>query len=70
MKETTGKEIQRVAIVGTGLMGHGIAQAFVVKCYYVNLLSRNTDSLVKAVEEIKWSLGKLIKKGSIMNGEA
>ena len=69
MKETTGKEIQRVAIVGTGLMGHGIAQAFAVKGYYVNLLSRNTDSLVKAVEEIKWSLGKFVKKGSISSSE-
>jgi len=51
-------------------MGHGIAQAFAVKGYDVNLLSRNTDSLVKAVEEIKWSLGKFVKKGAISSGEA
>ena len=50
-------------------MGHGIAQAFAVKGYDVNLLSRNTDSLVKAVEEIKWSLGKFVKKGSISSSE-
>ena len=70
MKETAGKTIQRVAVIGTGLMGHGIAQAFAVKGYNVNLLSRNTDSLVKAVEEIKWSLGKFVKKGAISSGEA
>ena len=70
MKKTTDKEIQRVAVIGTGLMGHGIAQAFAVKGYEVNLLSRNKDSLKKAVKEIEWSLGKFVKKGAISNGEA
>ena len=65
MKETTDKEIQRVAVVGTGLMGHGIAQAFAVKGYDVNLLSRNKDSLKKALEEIAWSLNKFVKKAAI-----
>ncbi len=66
----TGKEIQRVAVIGTGLMGHGIAQAFAVKGYEVNLLSRNKGSLKKAVQEIDWSLGKFVKKGAISSGEA
>ena len=70
MKETTGEEIQRVAVIGTGLMGHGIAQAFAVKGYEVNLLSRSRDSLKKAVQEIEWSLGKFVKKGAIGSGEA
>ncbi|MCK4884925.1 3-hydroxyacyl-CoA dehydrogenase [Candidatus Bathyarchaeota archaeon] len=70
MKKTTDKEIQRVAVIGTGLMGHGIAQAFAVKGYEVNLLSRNKDSLKKAVQEIEWSLGKFVKKGAIGSGEA
>jgi len=70
VKETTRKEIQHVAVIGTGLMGHGIAQAFAVKGYDVNLLSRNPDSLVKAVEKIKWSLGKFVKKGAINSYEA
>jgi len=70
VKETTGKEIQRVAVIGTGLMGHGIAQAFALKGYDVNLLSRNSDSLAKAVQEIKWSLGKFVKKGAISSGES
>ena len=50
---TTGREIQRVAVIGTGLMGHGIAQAFAVKGYQVNLLSRSNHSLKKAVQEIR-----------------
>jgi enoyl-CoA hydratase/3-hydroxyacyl-CoA dehydrogenase len=70
VKETTGEEIQRVAVIGTGLMGHGIAQAFAVKGYEVNLLSRSKDSLEKAVQEIEWSLGKFVEKGRISRDEA
>jgi enoyl-CoA hydratase/3-hydroxyacyl-CoA dehydrogenase len=70
VKETTGEEIQRVAVIGTGLMGHGIAQAFAVKGYEVNLLSRSKDSLKKAVQEIEWSLGKFVEKGRISRDEA
>jgi enoyl-CoA hydratase/3-hydroxyacyl-CoA dehydrogenase len=70
VKETTGEEIQRVAVVGTGLMGHGIAQAFAVKGYEVNLLSRSKDSLTRAVQEIEWSLDKFVEKGRISRDEA
>ena len=70
MKETTDKEIQRVAVIGTGLMGHGIAQAFAVKGYDVNLLSRSMASLESAVQKIEWSLGKFVNKGVISNDEA
>jgi len=63
-------EIQRVAVVGTGLMGHGIAQSFAMNGYDVNLLSRNKDSLDRAVKEIEWSLGKFVKKGSLNKSEA
>ncbi|PVX23962.1 MAG: 3-hydroxybutyryl-CoA dehydrogenase [Candidatus Bathyarchaeum sp.] len=69
VNETSDTKIQRVAVIGTGLMGHGIAQTFAVKGYDVCLLSRNKDSLDKAVEEIKWSLGKFAKKGAISSVE-
>ena len=70
VKKTANKQIQRVAIIGTGLMGHGIAQTFAVRGYQVNILSRNQDSLNKAVDEIKWSLSKFAKKGIISQEEA
>ena len=70
MKETTGEEIQRVAVIGTGLMGHGIAQALAVRGYEVNLLSRSKGSLKKAVQEIEWSLNKFVEKGGISGDEA
>lgn len=67
---TTGREIRRVAVIGTGLMGHGIAQAFAMKGYDVCLLSRSRDSLDKAVQEIEWSIGKFVDKGVLTKGEA
>lgn len=70
MKTTTAEEIRRVAVIGTGLMGHGIAQAFAVKGYEVRLLSRRKDSLRKAVQEIQWSLNKFVEKGGISRDEA
>lgn len=70
MKETTGEEIKRVAVIGTGLMGHGIAQAFALKGYEVNLLSRSKDSLKKAIQEIEWSLSKFVEKRILSRDEA
>ena len=70
MKETTADEINRIVVIGTGLMGHGIAQAFAMKDYKVNLLSRSKDSLKQALQEIEWSLGKLVEKDRISKDEA
>ena len=69
VRKTTNNEIQRVAIIGTGLMGHGIAQSFAVNGYDVCLLSRSKDSLDKAVQEIKWSLEKFVVKVAISSGD-
>jgi enoyl-CoA hydratase/3-hydroxyacyl-CoA dehydrogenase len=70
VKETISEEVRRVAVVGTGLMGHGIAQAFAQRGYNVNLLSRSENSLSKAIREIKWSLDKFAEKGAISRSEA
>ena len=70
MKETTAEEIKSVAVIGTGLMGHGIAQAFSVKGYKIRLLSRSKTSLKKAVKEIEWSLKKFVEKDQINRDEA
>jgi enoyl-CoA hydratase/3-hydroxyacyl-CoA dehydrogenase len=69
VKETTGEEIKRVAVIGTGLMGHGIAQVFALRGYNVNLLSRNQDSLRRAIQQIEWSLNKFVEKGRINRDE-
>ncbi len=51
-------------------MGHGIAQAFALRGYNVNLLSRSEDSLERAIREIEWSLDKFVEKGTISRNEA
>lgn len=50
-------------------MGHGIAQAFAMNGYDVNLLSRKKDSLERAIQEIRWSLDKFAKKGTISSSD-
>jgi enoyl-CoA hydratase/3-hydroxyacyl-CoA dehydrogenase len=70
VKETTNRKIQRVAVIGTGLMGHGIAQTFAVKGHDVCILSRGKGSLKRAVQEIEWSLDKFVKKGAVGRCEA
>ena len=70
MKETTGEEIKRVAVIGTGLMGPGIAQAFAIGGYNVNLLSRSKGNLDRAFQEIEWSLNKFVEKQIISRNEA
>ncbi len=70
MRSTTGREIRRVAVIGTGLMGHGIAQAFAMRGYEVNLLSRRNESLRKALQEIEWSITKFVEKGKISRDAA
>jgi enoyl-CoA hydratase/3-hydroxyacyl-CoA dehydrogenase len=70
VRSTKDRDIQRVAVIGTGLMGHGIAQAFAVKGYEVNLLSRRNESLRKAVQDIRWSLNKFVEKGRISRDKA
>jgi len=61
----TERAIQHVAVIGAGLMGHGIAQSFAVNGYEVNLLSRSKESLVRALQEIQWSLDKFVEKKEI-----
>ncbi len=69
MRKTADQNIQHVAVVGTGLMGHGIAQAFAVNGFEVTLLSRNESNLERALQKIQWSLSKFAKKGMMTQQE-
>lgn len=70
MKKTTSEEIERVAVIGTGLMGAGIAQTFAMSIYNVNLLSRSKSNLERALQDISWSLNKLVEKRKITSSNA
>ncbi len=58
-------QIRRIAVVGAGTMGHGIAEVAAIAGYEVLLGDINEDILRKALERIRWSLGKLYEKGQV-----
>ncbi|MEM0097050.1 MAG: 3-hydroxyacyl-CoA dehydrogenase/enoyl-CoA hydratase family protein [Conexivisphaerales archaeon] len=58
-------EINKVAIIGAGEMGHGIAELFAMRGYSVNLIDVSQDALQKALQSIRESLGKFVKRGTM-----
>ena len=58
-------EIKNITVLGSGIMGHGIAQISAMAGYNVVLRDIEQQFLDKAMEKIKWSLGKLVSKGKI-----
>lgn len=64
------KEIRKIAVLGAGLMGHGIAQvaAQVAKCE-VNLRDIKQEFLDNGMQMIKGSLQRFLKKGTISEAE-
>ena len=63
-------EIRRIAIVGAGLMGHGIAQEFALANYEVHLHSRTEESLQKAIHNIQANLERLKRLGLVTREQA
>jgi 3-hydroxyacyl-CoA dehydrogenase len=58
-------EIKKVAVIGSGIMGHGIAQVVATAAIGVRLYDLSDDLLKKAEQKISDSLEKGIKKGKI-----
>ena len=56
-------KIEKVGVIGTGFMGTGIAQVTAMAGIDVVINDSNPDAVSKAVENIRWSLGKLQSKG-------
>jgi 3-hydroxybutyryl-CoA dehydrogenase len=54
---------QCVAVIGAGLMGHGIAQIFAAKGYDVSLTDIDEDILAKALKSIRTNLTLLAENG-------
>ncbi len=53
----------RIAVVGAGIMGHGIAQAFAQKGYPVNLYDVDSGVLDKALQSIRSNLCTFVESG-------
>jgi 3-hydroxybutyryl-CoA dehydrogenase len=52
-------EIKQISVIGSGMMGHAIAQEFAVAGYEVILYGRSEDKLKQALAKIKLSLNEL-----------
>jgi 3-hydroxybutyryl-CoA dehydrogenase len=60
--------IEKVLIVGSGLMGAGIAQVCAQVGIQVFLIDVSQEILNRALKNIAWSLGKFIEKGKVTGG--
>jgi len=62
--------IKNITVLGSGVMGHGIAQVSAMSGYNVVLRDVDQQFLDKAMEKIKWSLEKLVSKEKITQAES
>ena len=62
-------EVKNITVLGSGVMGHGIAQVSATAGYNVVLRDIKQEFLDKAMEKIKWSLDKLVSKEKISKEE-
>jgi 3-hydroxybutyryl-CoA dehydrogenase len=56
-------EIQNIAVIGAGLMGHGLAQIFASSGYPVRLMDIEQERLDKAIENIRSNLTLMAERG-------
>ena len=59
------RETQRIAVVGAGTMGSGIAQVAAVAGFDVALCDVSADALARGVERIRVGLDKAVLKGKL-----
>ncbi|MGY5141382.1 MAG: 3-hydroxyacyl-CoA dehydrogenase NAD-binding domain-containing protein [Candidatus Nitrosopumilus sp. Bin_571-38] len=61
--------VKNITVLGSGVMGHGIAQVSATAGYNVVLRDIKQEFLDKAMGKIKWSLDKLVSKEKISREE-
>jgi 3-hydroxybutyryl-CoA dehydrogenase len=57
------ESIKKIAVIGAGTMGHGIAQAFAQAGYQVSMMSRTEKTLNRAFSLIRSSLNTMAEEG-------
>lgn len=70
MRETTRVDIRNITVLGSGVMGHGIAQVSAMAGYNIVLRDIKQEFLDKAVDKIRWSLDKMVSKQKITKEDA
>ena len=61
----TPREIHRIAVLGAGTMGHGIAQVAAAAGYAVIMLDVDSEALARGIQSIERNLAKGIQLGKI-----
>jgi enoyl-CoA hydratase/3-hydroxyacyl-CoA dehydrogenase len=62
--------INKITVLGSGVMGHGIAQVSAMAGYSIVLRDIEQSFLDKAMEKIRWSLNKLVEKQKLSQADA
>ena len=62
--------VKNITVLGSGIMGHGIAQVSAMAGYNIVLRDIEQSFLDKAMEKIRWSLEKLVSKEKITKQES
>ena len=60
----------KIAVIGAGTMGNGIAQVFAAQGNDVTLVDVQQAALDKGMETIKGSLARVVKKGTLTEADA
>ncbi len=63
-------DVNSVAVLGAGSMGHGIAEVAALAGYDVTMRDINEDLVQEGYDDIEWSLGKLADNERISDEEA
>jgi 3-hydroxybutyryl-CoA dehydrogenase len=61
--------MKKIAVIGAGTMGNGIAHVFAQKGYSVSLIDVSSEQLNKAIATIGKNLDRMISKGTITDAE-
>ena len=64
------EKLKKAAIVGSGSMGHGIAEMLAMNGVEVTMIDINDELLQQAKNKVKWSLDKFVEKKRIRKEDA
>lgn len=62
--------INKITVLGSGVMGHGIAQVAAMAGYRVTLRDIEQLFLDKAMEKVRWSLNKMVEKQKLSQAQS
>src|SRR5207244_4053054 len=60
----------RIAVIGAGEMGHGVAELAALHGHDVRMRDIKKEYIDRGMERIRWSLGKLVEKKQITEAQA